>query len=414
MSSVAADSRQATAARSRRELQKNTQARRQNLRKALRQPVLDLPLLGAGLVLLMLGLLMVTSSSLHLGERMGVPFYYSAKHAFSILLGLAGGLLLMQLPTQYWQRYSGHLYVVGLLLLLLVLLPGIGRSAGGATRWIPLGVFNLQASEFVKLFVILYLAGYLVRRHVEVRHSVKGFINPMLLLGIACMLIMMQPDFGTTAVILVTALGMLFLGGAALWQFAALIALVGSSLGLLVYTSAYRMARITGFLDPWADVNGSGYQLAQALIAFGRGEWVGVGLGNGIQKQYYLPEAHTDFLMAVIGEELGLVGTAIVVLTMAFIVWRAFAIGTMSAMRGRRFAAYVSYGLAVWIGFQAFVNIGVNVGLLPTKGITLPFMSFGGNSIIVVCLALAMLLRIDHENRVLDRASERNKAWRGA
>lgn len=383
-------------------------------RLAKKVPEIDLLLLFIGISLLCFGLLMVTSASLHLGDRIGAPFYYSWKHLFSIVLGLAAGLIVMQIHTSQWERYSVQLYAIGLMLLVMVLIPGIGKSVNGATRWIPMGIFNLQSSEFMKLVVVLYLAGYLVRRHVEVRHSFKGFLFPMLLLGIACALIMIQPDFGTTTVIVVTALGMLFLGGAALWQFFAIIAVVGGSLGVLVVTSSYRMARITGFLDPWADVNGSGYQLAQALIAFGRGEWTGVGLGNGIQKQFYLPEAHTDFLMAVIGEEFGLVGTLVVVLMMSLFVWRAFSIGAEAISKGRRFAAYVAYGLAVWIGFQAFVNTGVNVGLLPTKGITLPFMSFGGNSIIVACIVLAMLLRIDYENRQLKNSGERKKAWRVA
>jgi len=367
-----------------------------------------------GFTLLGFGFLMVTSASLHLGDKFGVPFYYSWKHLFSILIGLSGGLVLMQVPSNLWQKYSVHLFIFGLVLLVMVLIPGIGRSAGGATRWIPLGIFNLQSSEFMKLFVILYMAGYLVRRHVEVRHTIKGFAYPMLLLGLASALIILEPDMGTTIVILVTALGMLFLGGAQLMQFVLLIGVVGSALAALILTSDYRMARFTGYLDPWADVNGSGYQLAQALIAFGRGEWTGVGYGNGIQKQFYLPEAHNDFLMAVIGEEFGLFGTVVVVLLLSLFVWRAFCIGTEALMKSRRFAAYVAYGVAVWIGFQAFVNIGVNVGLLPTKGITLPFMSFGGNSIIVACLALAMLLRIDYENRQLNQTSKRKKTWRVA
>lgn len=385
-----------------------------NSRAKLKTLEVDALLLLIGLALLTFGLLMVTSASLHLGDRIGNPFYYSWKHLFSILIGFTAGLIIMQVHSSHWQRYSAYLYVIGLVLLILVLIPGIGRTVNGATRWIPLGIFNLQSSEFMKLFVVLYLAGYLVRRHVEVRHSVRGFMYPLVLLGIACALIMMQPDFGTMLVIVVTALGMLFLGGAALWQFVALIAVVGTSMAMLVVSSSYRMARITGFLDPWADVNGSGYQLAQALIAFGRGEWTGVGLGNGIQKQFYLPEAHTDFLMAVIGEEFGLLGTLFVVLMMSLFVWRAFSIGTTALLKGRRFAAYVAYGLAVWIGFQAFVNTGVNVGLLPTKGITLPFMSFGGNSIIVACMVLAMLLRIDYENRQLNKASGRKKSWQVA
>lgn len=375
---------------------------------------IDFMLLFIGVALLIFGFLMVTSASLNLGDRFGIPFYYSWKHLFSIGIGLTAGLLIMQIPSNQWQKYSVHLFAFGVFLLVLVMMPGVGKSAGGATRWISLGIFNLQSSEFMKLFVVLYMAGYLVRRHVEVRHSVKGFINPMLLLGVACILIMLQPDFGTTTVIVVTAVGMLFLGGAALWQFIVLVAMVGGSLGLLVYTSSYRMARITGFLNPWEDVNGAGYQLAQALIAFGRGEFSGVGYGNGIQKQFYLPEAHTDFIMAVIGEEFGLIGTSIVILMLSVFVWRAFSIGTTALHKNRRFAAYVAYGLAVWIGFQAFINIGVNVGLLPTKGITLPFMSFGGNSIIVVCMVLAMLLRIDYENRQLQQTDKGKKQWRAA
>ncbi len=375
---------------------------------------LDYFLLLLGFALLGFGFLMVTSASLHLGDKFGAPFYYSWKHLFSILIGMAGGLIVMQVPSNLWQKYSVHLFIFGLVLLIMVLMPGIGRSAGGATRWIPLGVFNLQSSEFMKIFVVLYMAGYLVRRHVEVRHTIKGFAYPMVLLGMASGLIILEPDMGTTIVILVTALGMLFLGGAQLMQFVLLIGVVGSALATLILTSDYRMARFTGYLDPWADVNGSGYQLAQALIAFGRGEWTGVGYGNGIQKQFYLPEAHNDFLMAVIGEEFGLLGTVIVVLVLSLFVWRAFSIGTEALIKSRRFAAYVAYGIAVWLGFQAFVNIGVNVGLLPTKGITLPFMSFGGNSIIVACLALAMLLRIDYENRQLNQASKRKKTWRVA
>jgi len=375
---------------------------------------LDYFLLLLGFTLLGFGFLMVTSASLHLGDKFGAPFYYSWKHLFSIFIGMAGGLIVMQVPSNLWQKYSVHLFVFGLVLLVMVLIPGIGRSAGGATRWIPLGIFNLQSSEFMKLFVILYMAGYLVRRHVEVRHTIKGFAYPMLLLGLASGLIILEPDMGTTIVILVTALGMLFLGGAQLMQFVLLIGVVGSALAALILTSDYRMARFTGYLDPWADVNGSGYQLAQALIAFGRGEWTGVGYGNGIQKQFYLPEAHNDFLMAVIGEEFGLLGTVVVVLVLSLFVWRAFTIGTEALMKSRRFAAYVAWGIAVWMGFQAFVNIGVNVGLLPTKGITLPFMSFGGNSIIVACLALAMLLRIDYENRQLNQTTKRKKTWRVA
>jgi len=358
-------------------------------------PDLDWVLLFAAVALLGIGLVMVASASLH--RISDAPFYYMNRHLFAILLGLAGGFLLFQVPVAQWERAGALLYFVGLLLLVLVLLPGVGREANGATRWIPLGSFNLQSSEFMKLFMVVYVAGYLVRRRLEVAHSVWGFIKPMLLLVIACSLIMVQPDFGTTTVLLATAMGMLFLGGVPVWQFAILIGLAGSVLAGLVMVSPYRLQRVTAFLDPWADVENSGYQLAQALIAFGRGEWFGVGLGNGIQKQFYLPEAHTDFLMAVIGEELGLMGTLTVIGLFALIVWRAFRVGARAERLERRFAAYVAYGLGLWIGMQAFINIGVNVGLLPTKGLTLPLMSYGGNSIIVAILVISMLLRIDYE-----------------
>ncbi len=263
----------------------------------------------------------------------------------------------------------------------------------------------------MKLFMVIYFAGYLERRRLEVSHSIWGFIKPMLLLLIACSLIMIQPDFGTTAVLLATAMGLLFLGGVPLWQFALLMSGAGAVLAALVIFSPYRLARVTSFLNPWADVEGAGYQLAQALIAFGRGEWFGVGLGNGIQKQFYLPEAHTDFLMAVIGEEFGLSGTLVVILMFAVIVWRAFRIGARAEQQGRRFASFVAQGLGLWFGMQAFINIGVNVGLLPTKGLTLPLMSYGGNSIIVACVVIAMLVRIDYELHRKSSDDDGGKRW---
>ena len=360
-------------------------------------PDMDYLLISAAVILLALGLVMVASASLH---RLGqAPFYYVNRHLIAIALGFVGALVIVRIPVAQWERAGGVLYLLGLFMLALVLVPGLGREANGAIRWIPIGPFNLQSSEFMKVFMVVYIAGYLVRRQVEVTHSVWGFIKPMLLLGVACSLIMAQPDFGTTAVLLATAMGMLFLGGVAVWQFGVLLGLVGSMLVMMVIFSPYRLQRVTAFLDPWADVEGSGYQLAQALIAFGRGEWFGVGLGNGIQKQFYLPEAHTDFLMAVIGEEFGLVGTLVVVLLFAVIVWRGFRIGALAEKAEQRFAAYVAQGLALWIGMQAFINVGVNVGLLPTKGLTLPLMSYGGNSIIVACMVIAMLVRIDYELR---------------
>jgi cell division protein FtsW len=363
-------------------------------------PDLDYVLIGATLALLVLGLVMVASASLH--RVADAPFHYVIRHLIAMGLGLASALLLFRVSMEQWEKAGTTLYFVGLFLLLLVLIPGLGREVNGATRWIPVGPFSLQSSEFMKLFLVIYIAGYLVRRQLEVTQTVWGFVKPMILLITASALIMIQPDFGTTAVLLATALGMLFLGGVPIWQFGILLVLAGSALASLVIYSPYRLQRVTAFLDPWADVNDSGYQLVQALIAFGRGEWFGVGLGSGIQKQFYLPEAHTDFLMAVIGEELGLVGTLLVIALFATIVWRAFRIGALAEKYQYRFASYVAQGFGLWLGIQAFINIGVNVGLLPTKGLTLPLMSYGGNSIIVVCMVIAILVRIDYENRQQD------------
>jgi len=376
-------------------------------RVGIRVPDLDYTLIGAAMALLCLGLVMVASASLH--RIGGAPFYFVLRHLIAIGIGLAAAFVVFQLPIDRLQKMGGALYLFGLVLLILVLIPGLGREVNGATRWIPLGSFSLQSSEFMKLFLVVYLGGYLVRRQLEVTHTVWGFIKPMLLLVLASALIMAQPDFGTVTVLLITALGMLFLGGVPVWQFIILIVLAGVSLFSLVITSPYRLQRVTTFLDPWADVQNSGYQLAQALIAFGRGEWFGVGLGNGIQKLFYLPEAHTDFLMAVIGEELGLMGTLVVIFLFAVIVWRAFTIGAEAVRLDSRFAAYMAQGFGLWIGVQSFINLGVNVGLLPTKGLTLPFMSYGGNSIIVACMVISILVRIDYENRHQESSQKRER-----
>jgi cell division protein FtsW len=349
--------------------------------------------------LAVLGFVMVASASLHLGDRGGNPFHFVIRHGLALGIGVVLGLFVSQIRLQDWQEAGTRLYFVGLALLAIVLIPGVGYEANGAVRWIRVGPFNVQTSEFMKLFMVVYLAGYLVRRQEVVTHSVAAFLRPMLLLVFACALIMLQPDFGTTFVLLATALGMMFLGGAALWQFGALLAVAGVALVGLVITSPYRLQRVVAFLDPWSDPLGSGYQLSQALIALGRGEWTGVGLGNGIQKQFYLPEAHTDFIMAVIGEEFGLVGIVAVVGLFAVIFWRAFANGALAEQAGNRFAAYVSYGCGLWIGLQACINVGVNVGRLPTKGLTLPLLSYGSNSVIVTCMAVALLLRVHHEVR---------------
>ncbi len=363
--------------------------------KIWEMPRLDYPLLAAALALLLIGVVMVGSATMH--RFSAEPYFFVYRHLFAVLLGLAVAAVVMRIPIDRWERWAPLLYILGLVLLVLVLIPGIGRSVNGAQRWISLGGFNLQSSEFMKLFVLLYLAGYLNRKHLEVTTGVWGFIKPLLPVLLAAALIMLEPDMGTTVVLLVIAFGMLFLGGVPIRQYLVLFVVAIVSLGVLVIVEPYRMKRVTSFMDPFADPLNSGYQLSNALIAFGRGEWSGVGLGEGVQKLFYLPEAHNDFLIAVIGEEFGLLGTVSIILLFAFISWRAFRIGAMAEKQSRRFAHYIAYGSGLWIGFQAFINIGVNLGLLPTKGLTLPLMSYGGNSIIVACVVIAMLQRIHLE-----------------
>ncbi|MEW8380731.1 MAG: putative lipid II flippase FtsW, partial [Candidatus Thiodiazotropha taylori] len=330
------------------------------------EPAIDWWLLGASVLLLGFGLVMVASSSMTVGDRLaGSPFFYVHRHLFAMFLGLIGAALFFGIPMEQWRKAGPMLVFLGMFLLLIVLIPGVGKTVNGATRWVPLGVFNLQSSEFMKLFMVLYIAGYLVRRQDEVARSFWGFAKPMLLLIITSAMILLQPDFGTTVVLFATALGMLFLGGVVLYQFVTLILFSMVAGFALIFFTPYRWQRFTTFLNPWDDPFNTDFQLSQALIAFGRGEFTGVGLGNGIQKQFYLPEAHTDFIMAVVGEEFGLLGTLGIIFLFAFITWRAFQIGVRAEAAGQRFSTYTAYGLGLWLGMQAFINIGVNVGMLP-------------------------------------------------
>ncbi len=369
-------------------------------RRLDRLPEMDWPLLICVLLLLGFGFIMVASSSMSIADRgFGDPFHFVLRHGLALGLALAAGLLVFLIPANWWEKSGALLFFLGIALLIAVLVPGVGRTVNGATRWIPLGPLNIQSSELMKFFAVIYIAGYLVRRHEEVATRLSGFLKPMVLMVLASTLIMAQPDFGTTAVLLATVLGMLFLGGVQVLHFSALFGMVAAAGVALVVLEPYRFQRVTSFLDPFADPFNTGFQLSQALIAFGRGEWLGVGLGNGIQKQFFLPEAHTDFILAVVGEEFGLVGTLAVIAAFVFVVLRAFSIGARAEQAGWCFAAHVANGFGLGIGLQALVNIGVNVGLLPTKGLTLPFMSYGSNSIIVACMAVAMLLRIDADLR---------------
>lgn len=361
----------------------------------------DRYLLFAILILLAFGLLMVASTSIVISERQyGQAFHYFFHQLLYLVLGLGVGVILFQIKTDHWQEISLTLLIVNIGLLVLVLIPGIGRQVNGSMRWLGFGPFGLQVSEFVKLTMIIYLAGYLLRQEKQVQTQIRGFLKPLLVLGVITFLLLREPDFGAATVILMTSLGMLFLGGVRIWQFVILFTSVVLVLGILAISSPYRLARLTSFLNPWANQFDSGYQLTQSLIAFGRGGWFGVGLGESIQKLFYLPEAHTDFLFAVLTEELGLIGGLFMILLFSVLVWRALRIGHCCFHAGQRFSAYLAYGIGLNIALQVMINIGVNMGVLPTKGLTLPLMSYGGSSLLITCMMLALLLRIDYERRL--------------
>jgi cell division protein FtsW len=360
-------------------------------------------LLSALATLVLLGLVMVGSASISLADRQtGEPFYFLLRQAMTLGFGLMLGLIALRLPLSTWERLGAPLLLFSIVLLAAVLIPGLGRTVNGSTRWLHLGPLNAQVSEIAKLALVVYLAGYLVRRGEEVRTTVGGFLKPMAVVGVFALLLLAEPDFGATVVIVATAMGMMFLGGVRLWLFGVLLALCIGAFAFLAISSPYRLERLTAFTNPWADPFNSGYQLTQALIAFGRGEWLGVGLGASVQKLFYMPEAHTDFLFAVLAEELGLLGVLLVVALFSFLVWRAFQIGARAARAQLTFGSHLAFGIGLWLGIQAFINMGVNMGILPTKGLTLPLMSYGRSSILVVCVAVALLVRVDHEVRMRD------------
>ncbi|AKQ33957.1 putative lipid II flippase FtsW [Candidatus Coxiella mudrowiae] len=350
------------------------------------------------LSLLALGLLMVASASMVISDRQfGYPFHYFIHQLVYLILGLLLAVTASRVPIKICQKYSGYLFLLSFLLLIIVLLPGIGRTVNGSRRWIQLGFFSLQISEIVKLAAILYLASYLQRYQNEVRKELKGFLKPMVLVMFLSSLLLLEPDFGAAVVVTMTYMALLFLGGVRLWPFCVLLILVLISLALLAVLSPYRLQRLTAFLNPWHNAFGSGYQLIQSLIAFGRGGLFGVGLGNSIQKLFYLPEAHTDFLFAVLAEELGLIGELLVFTLFIILIVRIFVIGRCAETNNQLFSAYVAYGFALWLGLQTLINIGVNIGVLPTKGLTLPFISYGGSSMLINCLVIGILLRIAYE-----------------
>ncbi len=357
-------------------------------------------LLGSIGILLAIGIVMVYSASIPTAERLvGNSFYYLLRHMISILLGLGVAEVIMRTRVRQWEKVGPYLLLAGICLLVVVLVPGIGAYVNGSSRWLRLGIFKLQPSELVKLFMIVYVAGYLVRKQEELRFFTQGILMVSIVVAVIGMLLLQEPDLGAVVVICITVFVMMFLGGVRFWHF---MAVVGAGLGgmvLLTIYSPYRMARITGFLDPWADPFNRGFQLTQALIAFGRGGLFGVGLGGSIQKLFYLPAAHTDFLLAVLAEELGLIGVLVIIALFAIIVWRAFVISRAAEQLGQIYGARLAQGIGLLIGAQAMINMGVNMGVLPTKGLTLPFVSYGGSSMVVSCAAAGLLLLVDRETR---------------
>ncbi len=371
---------------------------------------IDLTLLWSALILLLTGMVMVYSASIAIAEAGRFTgnhqAYYLVRHGVFLTVGLIAAGFAFQVPLSSWQQFAPWLFVAGFVLLLLVLVPGVGRDVNGARRWLSLGFINLQPSELMKLFAAIYAADYTVRKMPHMHDLKKAFLpmaGAMVAVGV---LLLKEPDFGAFVVIISIAIGILFLGGMRARLFAVLIVVLVAAFAVLIIVSPYRRDRIFGFMDPWSDAYGRGYQLSHALIAFGRGELLGVGLGASVEKLFYLPEAHTDFLLAVIAEELGFVGVVMVIVLFGLVIQRAFVIGRQAVALDRLYAALVAQGIGIWIGVQSFINMGVNTGLLPTKGLTLPLMSFGGSGIVANCIALAILLRVDWENRQLMRGAK--------
>lgn len=364
-------------------------------------------LLWITLALLGLGLVMVYSASIAIAEANAAighqSTYYLVRQAIFISISLIAAYIAFQVPMEWWQKMAPHLFLLAIGLLILVLIPGVGRNINGSQRWLSLFVINLQPSEFMKLFAAMYVADYAVRKSAQMDSIVKGFLPMVVVMVLVGFLLLREPDFGALAVVASICISILWLAGINVWIFVGLIAVLPVAVYFLIVSSPYRLQRVIGFMDPWADPFGKGYQLSHALIAFGRGEWFGVGLGASVEKLLYLPEAHTDFLFAVIAEELGFVGVVTVLFLFAWLVIRAFGIGKEAVANEQYFSGLLAQGIGVWIGAQAIINIGVNMGVLPTKGLTLPLLSFGGSGILANCIAIAVLLRIDYENRLMQK-----------
>ncbi len=363
------------------------------------QLTFDRSFLVLAFTMYLIGLVMVASSSMPVAERLfNNPFHFVIRHAVYIVLSLIVAGIALQVPMQMWHKLSGWFLLLAIMLLLVVLV--IGNSVNGSQRWIVLGPINIQAAEPAKLFFFCYLSGYLVRRREEVSQKFKGWFKPLGVLFLLAVLLLFQPDLGTVIVMFATTLGLLFLAGAKLWQFISVLVVGVGAVVLLIIVEPYRLRRVTSFMDPWQDPFGSGYQLTQSLMAYGRGEMFGQGLGNSIQKLEYLPEAHTDFVMAVIGEEFGFFGVLCILALCLTLVIKALLLGRRALEKEKYFEGFFAYAIGIWMSFQAAVNVGASAGLFPTKGLTMPLISYGGSSMIVMTLAIVVLIRIDHELRL--------------
>lgn len=375
-----------------------------------RQFVFDpiLLLVTAGIVLL--GLVMVTSASISVADRqMHEPFHYLQRQGVGLILGVIAAGVMMWVPSDLWERLATPLLFVAFALLIVVLIPGLGHEVNGSRRWLRLGFMNFQASEMSRVLLLTYLSSYVVRRQKELKEELKGFIKPLGVLMGAVFLLLLEPDFGAATVLMATGLGVLFLAGVKLRHFLALVLIAAGGMAVIAVTSAYRLKRLTTFMDPWADPFNAGFQLTQSLIAIGRGEMFGVGLGSSVQKLFYLPEAHTDFVFAVLAEELGLLGVLVTLAMFILLVWRSMHISKLAAEAGLAFQAYCAAGFGIWLGLQTFINVGVNMGMLPTKGLTLPLMSFGSSSLLVTLGWLGLLMRINHEAHITGRLAVSRK-----
>ena len=371
----------------------------------------DFILLLSTFTLLAIGLVMISSASMdYASQRYGDPFYHTRRHAIYLIIALIAGFIASKVSVELWQRSDKYLLLLSFIILTLIIIPGVGVTANNATRWLAIGPLTLQGSEVAKLGVIVYLGSYLVRQNDLVRSKWSGFLNPMAIMMVMVVLLIKEPDFGAVVVLMSAALGMLFLGGVRLWQFIITLVGVGGLCVVLVMSSQYRMQRLYSYLDPWSDQFGDGYQLTQALIAFGRGEWFGLGLGDSIQKLFYLPEAHTDFIFAILAEELGFIGCLLVLSIYVVLIGRILFIARKAESMSQSFSAYVAYGVSIVFSAQLFINVGVNIGLLPTKGLTLPFLSYGGSSLLVSCVLIGLVLRI-HQELTAEQGSLRVKKY---